>query len=249
MTETSAGDRDPAIDPQLERLLDAPTSPVAAPWNALAEVLMAASAPAGDGPQPGEARALAAFRELVPPVVVPQGVSWWRHRLPAAGRIRAWKVAVAGLGGVVAFSGGAVALAATNNLPGAAQGLAHDVLNTLGVHVPGPNSHAGDHPSERGKSGKPKPNPVPSAHPSPHATPSAHPTHPVHPTHPAHPSGQPSTPGANGTNGGNQGQHNGNGQGGTPTPHSSNAGGQGNGQSTTHPSPRVTPSTHVNSAH
>jgi hypothetical protein len=246
VTETPAGDRDPAIDPQLERLLDAPTSPVAAPWNALAEVLMAASAPAGDGPVPGEARALAAFRELVSPVGVARGASWWRRRHAAGARIRAWKLAVAGLGGVVAFSGGAVALAATGSLPGGAQGVAHDVLSTLGVHVPGPNSHAGTHPDQRGHSGKAKPNPVPSAHPSPHATPSDHPTHP---SHPAHPSGQPSTPGANGTNGGNQGQHNGVGQGGTPTPHSSNAGGQGKSHADTHPSPRVTPSEHGQSQH
>lgn len=235
MTETPAGDRDPAIDPQLERLLDAPTSPVAAPWNALAEVLMAASAPAGDGPQPGEARALAAFRELVPPVA-PVAAAVSRRRRLAVSRPRAWKVAVAGLSGFVAFSGGAVALAASNSLPGAAQSVAHDVLGTLGVHVPGPNSHAGNHPNQRGHSADTHPSATPSAHPSAHPS---HPAHPTHPTHPAHPSGQPATPGANGSNGGNQGQHNGVGQGGTPTPHSTNA-----GHADTHPSPHATPTAH-----
>jgi hypothetical protein len=46
-----------------------------------------------------------------------------------------------------------VGLGAAGALPGAAQGVASDVLSTVGVSTPSPNSHAGVHPDTRGRSG------------------------------------------------------------------------------------------------
>jgi hypothetical protein len=46
-------------------------------------------------------------------------------------------------------------LASAGSLPGAAQDIASTMLAKLGVSVPGPNDHAGTHPSVRGKSGAP----------------------------------------------------------------------------------------------
>ena len=45
------------------------------------------------------------------------------------------------------LSGG---LSAAGALPGAAQDVAHDVLGTMGISVPDPNTNAGDHPDTRG---------------------------------------------------------------------------------------------------
>lgn len=47
---------------------------------------------------------------------------------------------------------GATGLAFAGSLPGAAQDVASTMLDKVGVSVPGPNSHAGDHPNVRGKS-------------------------------------------------------------------------------------------------
>jgi hypothetical protein len=47
---------------------------------------------------------------------------------------------------------GTTGLAFAGSLPGAAQSIASDMLAKAGVSVPGPNSHAGDHPNVRGKS-------------------------------------------------------------------------------------------------
>lgn len=44
------------------------------------------------------------------------------------------------------------AAAATGSLPGAAQQFASDALSKVGISVPGPNSHAGEHPDSHGKS-------------------------------------------------------------------------------------------------
>jgi hypothetical protein len=43
-------------------------------------------------------------------------------------------------------------LAGANALPGSAQSVASSVLGTVGISVPGPNDHAGDHPAGRGES-------------------------------------------------------------------------------------------------
>jgi hypothetical protein len=66
-------------------------------------------------------------------------------------------------------------LAAFGALPGAAQAVAHDVLSTLGIHVPGPNAHAGDHPNTRGNSTTHTPNEHANARSTVKATPKATP--------------------------------------------------------------------------
>jgi hypothetical protein len=59
------------------------------------------------------------------------------------------KVAAASTIGAVSLFGG---LAAANALPGAAQGVAAEMLSKVGVTVPDPDSHAGSHPDTRGQS-------------------------------------------------------------------------------------------------
>src|SRR5439155_89370 len=71
------------------------------------------------------------------------------------------------VGGVTLLSG----LAAANALPGAAQGVASDVLGHVGISVPDPNEHAGDQPDQRGDSGS---NPAPNGKPPTSTPPSNH---------------------------------------------------------------------------
>lgn len=63
------------------------------------------------------------------------------------------KVAALGMTLFLVLTG---SLAAAGALPEGAQRVAHTMLKKVGVHVPGPNPRAGNHPFERGKSGKPK---------------------------------------------------------------------------------------------
>ena len=137
---------------------------------------------------------LAAFREIVTEGAGTPSLTARRARLRVA--------AVAG-GTTLALLGGGVAAAATGSLPHAAQTVAKDVLGTVGVHVPGPDRHAGDHPDQRGHSGKTKTHtpgpagvtPAGTSPSAPGAVQPPHPAHPSHPTHPAHPV-HPVTPGA-----------------------------------------------------
>ena len=174
------------LNAQLDRLIEAAATPQ--PSDSVAfprlEALLAAAAAPDSGPQPGELEALDAYRELV--AGTPSLAARRRRRQLAV-------VAIAST--VVALSGG-VAAAATGSLPGAAQSTARSVLGALGVHVPGPNSHAGDHPDQRGKSSGEHGKPSPSA------------THPAHPAHPVTPVGNSPTPGNSGVS-----RHHGN-----PTP-------------------------------
>jgi hypothetical protein len=62
---------------------------------------------------------------------------------------RGARIAAGALVGSAVLFGG---LAGANALPGAAQGVAHDVLGSLGVNVPDVDDHAGDHPATRGRS-------------------------------------------------------------------------------------------------
>jgi hypothetical protein len=61
------------------------------------------------------------------------------------------KVATAAVAGGLALSGG-LAAAATGSLPGAAQSIASEVLSRVGIQVPSPNTHSGNHPDTRGSS-------------------------------------------------------------------------------------------------
>ena len=192
-------------DAQLDRLIESAATPQTSGSVELSrlEALLAAAAAPDSGPQPGELEALAAYRELL--TGVPSLAARRRRQLAV--------VAIAST--VVALSGG-VAAAATGSLPGAAQSTAKSMLGALGVHVPGPNQHAGTHPDQRGKSGEQHGKPAPSALPSHPAHP-AKPTHPTHPAHPTTPASSHPTPGNSGTS-----RHHGN-----PTP-----------AATTHPTPK-----------
>lgn len=143
----------------------------------LSELLAAAAAPPATGPQPGEASALAAFRELV---TEPAGIPSLAHRRRA-------RLAVAAASSIVVVLGGGVAAAATGALPDSAQQVAKNVLGAVGVHVPGPadgqhggGSHGRHHGNGKGNGHTPLPTPT-------QTPPVTHPTHPTHPTQPTHP--------------------------------------------------------------
>jgi hypothetical protein len=187
-------------DAGFDRLLESPSSPEALGSAAFPrlEALLAAAAAVEAGPQPGEQVVLAAFRELVTEAAGTPSLESRRKAKHARQRMYAL---VAATSGVVLLSSG-VAAAKTGALPGAAQSTAKSVLGVLGVHVPGPNAHAGNHPNQRGNSGAHSQ--APSTPPSP-GSPDV--TPPVHPTPPAQ-AGTPPTPGNSGVS-----RHHGN-----PTP-------------------------------
>ncbi len=91
-----------------------------------------------------ESQAVAAITQRIVPSADAGGTGWAR-----LGRRRITQLAAAGTLGAVSLFGG---LAAANALPGAAQGVASDMLARVGVTVPGPNEHAGTHPDDRGAS-------------------------------------------------------------------------------------------------
>jgi hypothetical protein len=104
----------------------------------VAAVLSAAAAPVEPGPLPGEDAALAAF-----------GAG---HRRPGRKRMRSlvpFKTGLAAaVGAGVLFTGGVAAAATTGSLPDPAQQTVQTALAHVGITVPGPNEHAGDHPNE-----------------------------------------------------------------------------------------------------
>lgn len=101
-------------------------------------VLSAAAAPVEPGPLPGEEAALAAFGAV--------------HRRSGRKRMRSlvpFKTGLAAaVGAGVLFTGGVAAAATTGSLPDPAQSAMQTVLGGMGITVPGPNEHAGDHPNE-----------------------------------------------------------------------------------------------------
>ena len=198
------------LDAQLDRLLESPSNPEALGSSAFPrlEALLAAAAATEAGPQPGEHLVLDAFRELVTEAAgVPSLASRRRERL-ARQRMYALVAATSG----VVLLGTGVAAAKTGSLPGAAQSTAKSVLSVIGVHVPGPNAHAGTHPDTRGTSGDHANAPgSPAAPASPDVTPTD-----VHPT-PGAAGGNLPTPGNSGVS-----RHHGNPTptaSGHPTPH------------------------------
>ena len=158
----------------------------------LAALLAAAAAPCEAGPQSGEDFVLDAFHDLV---VEGAGVP------SLAARRNRRRMAVVAATSTVVMLGSGIAAAATGSLPGAAQSTAKTVLGVIGVSVPGPDDHAGNHPNQRGRSGDSH---QPTDHPGDSATPD---TQGVHPTPPAG-VGTPPTPGNSGVS-----RHHGN-----PTP-------------------------------
>ncbi len=114
----------------------------AAPDERVALLLAAAAAPAEAGPQPGEEQALAAFRAS------PHRT----RRFSMFSTASRTKVAVASTVGAGCFLFAGVGAAAAGVLPGAAQDTAHTWLGTLGIEVPGPDTHAAGHADVRGTS-------------------------------------------------------------------------------------------------
>src|SRR5947209_13235861 len=135
------------IDPDtVDRLLSGALDPEDAPhrFGEVAALLQAAATPTS-GTLDGEAAAVGALVEAVRSAPSSQPIP--RRKTVTA---RA-KIAAAGLAGALSLTTG---LAAANALPGAAQSAASDALGTVGVSVPSPNDHAGNHPNVRGKSGQ-----------------------------------------------------------------------------------------------
>jgi hypothetical protein len=129
-----------------DRLLAGNLDPEDAPrgYGEVAALLQAASVPSRDD-LPGEAAAVAAVVEAIrTSTLAPMPASSKRKSV-----ITKAKIAAAGLAGALSLTTG---LAAANALPGAAQSVASDALAKVGVSVPSPNDHAGDHPNVRGKS-------------------------------------------------------------------------------------------------
>lgn len=110
-------------------------------FNDVNDLLAAACGPALPAELAGEAEALAAFAAAGPQPAA--------ERRPLLARLRTRKALVAAaVGGFTLFSG----LTAAGALPGAAQQAASDALAKIGITVPAPDDHAGDHPGARGQS-------------------------------------------------------------------------------------------------
>jgi hypothetical protein len=121
--------------------------------------LAAATAPPDAAELAGEAQATAAFVAVRRTTGTGTGAREGRSR-----RFTRARLAAVAVGVLLVLTG---SMAAFGALPGAAQSVAQDVLGVIGIHVPGPNAHAGDHPFTRGKSSEHRPTPFPT----PHATP------------------------------------------------------------------------------
>ena len=125
LTRHAHKDQEPVTDPRLASLLDA------------------AAAPAEPGPAAGEAAALAAFRSSSV-----RSDGRFRMHTPTT-PLKSLAVAAAGVG--LLLSGG-IAAANAGALPGAAQDKAQDVLEDIGIVVPGANEHSDGHADTRGRS-------------------------------------------------------------------------------------------------
>jgi hypothetical protein len=204
---------DPGLDAQLDRLLESSSTPQtrgSVDFPRLAALLAAAAAPCEAGPQSGEALVLDAFRDLVVDAAGTPSLAARRNRR---------RMAVVAATSTVVMLGSGIAAAATGSLPGAAQSTAKTVLGVIGVSVPGPDDHAGNHPNQRGRSGDSH---EPTAHPGNPAAPGASGAHPTPPAG----VGTPPTPGNSGVS-----RHHGN-----PTPTATEHPTPGHGKPTAAPS-------------
>jgi len=208
---------DASEDAVLTRLLADDGAP-----SRLRDALVALTAQPAPGEQPGEAAALAAFRELV---AEPAGIPSLAHR-------RRLRTAAAAASSIVIVLSGGVSAAAAGALPGPAQDAARSMLGVVGVHVP---SSAGSH-NTPGHAGSPTPTAsTPAGFVPPALEPQAPPAPAAsHPSQPAHPS----TP-TQGNSG--QSRHHGN-----PTPTASGHPSPGHGKPTSPPitSHRKSPNSH-----
>lgn len=143
-------------DGTAERLLGAGLSKDDAPpeYRRVAEALALLAVPATAAELEGEQPAVASIAARL---AAPDAGSPRRTKISVR---RVVQLSLASVAGGVALLGG---LAAANALPGAAQGVASDVLGNVGISVPNPNAHAGSHPDTRGDSGS-HPGTPPSNH-------------------------------------------------------------------------------------
>ena len=127
-----------------ERLLAGMPADDAPPdYTAAAEVLNAVTGPATTRERLAELEAVAAMAATVASgSVVPTS-----RRSPVLIKLRSAKVAVSAAAAALSLTTG---LAMAGALPGAAQGIASNMLASLGISTPGPNSHAGTNPHSRG---------------------------------------------------------------------------------------------------
>jgi hypothetical protein len=155
-------DRDPLqLDERtVERLLDGtlPADDAPPAYRGVAHVMSVLTRPGSEIELTGETGAVASITAQLDRDARPA-----RPRPIVPTKRRVLQVATASLvGGAMLVSG----LAAAGALPGAAQSIASDMLEKVGVSVPGPNNHAGAHPDVRGQS-NPTGQPAGSSDPGP----------------------------------------------------------------------------------
>jgi hypothetical protein len=141
--------RDGVLDDNTaERLLQGrlPIDDAPPRYRTVVRVVALLDAPASEAELANETEAVAVISARIQRDA-PRNVTTSR-RISMSTRRMAQLAAASTIGAVSLFGG----LAAANALPGAAQGVASDMLSKIGVSVPGPNTNAGTHPDSRGQS-------------------------------------------------------------------------------------------------
>lgn len=122
-----------------------PPDDVPPAYRETARVIYALTRPATPAELAGESRAVAGIAATVTSSPSPP-----YRRSTMVSTLRSAKgIGVAAVAGALSLFGG---LAAAGALPGAAQQAASDALAKIGISVPSPDDHAGDHPATRGGS-------------------------------------------------------------------------------------------------
>lgn len=112
-----------------------------------ARCLAGATGPSHPDELASETAVVAAFVAGIAHPLAPQSP----RRSSRMSRLARPRLAIAAGAGGLALGGG-LAAAATGSLPGAAQSIASEVLNRVGIQVPSANTHAGSHPNTRARS-------------------------------------------------------------------------------------------------
>jgi len=140
--------RDGVLDPDTaERLLDGrlPVDDVPPDARALARLIEMT----GAGPTDGELSSQPEAVAVLAAAIRRSSVDALSPRRTRTSKRRLIQAAAASTVGVMTLFGG---LAAANALPAAAQSVASDMLEKVGVSVPNPNTHADTHPDSRPQS-------------------------------------------------------------------------------------------------
>ena len=141
----------PLDDRTVNRLLAGAVTSEDAPAGlaGVAALLSAARPQPAPAELANEAATVAAMRSVI--TTQPVSITTSRRKSVLA-KVLSVKAAVAAAALLLSATGAA---AATGSLPGAAQQTASDALAKVGISVPAPNSHAGDHPAP-GQVGRPR---------------------------------------------------------------------------------------------